>query len=324
VFLFIESKRAFSAPPTDIGKIVLQRMELKSPLTIKNGSTLSFQQNCENGNSTMPNNQNKYLSNRYNNRNILKTNTLQPQPQRIVRALSERPQNIPAGYDTDTGVLGYNQRASTIYRQNNNSRNGGFDSDTESFKAPLHRNIYNNNSSNQRYNDPNGYDTDTGLLNARKSLNQRLINSKYDSSTLLKSSNANIEQNQINNSSLQLNNDVNISSNFKFNNNGTATLDNKQPSTLKNESIHKNIAKPDKNKQELMSENKSDRKKFDDSAKNNLISISSHDIKEKNKIIHGDIDSSNKSAFHSINSKKGNKINDDLRLDIISNKSSTV
>ena len=39
------SKRALSAPPVEIGKVVLQRMELKSPLTIRQGSAVPFEHN---------------------------------------------------------------------------------------------------------------------------------------------------------------------------------------------------------------------------------------------------------------------------------------
>jgi len=37
------SKRALSAPPTELGKVLLQRMELKSPLTVRQGSTVPFE-----------------------------------------------------------------------------------------------------------------------------------------------------------------------------------------------------------------------------------------------------------------------------------------
>jgi hypothetical protein len=37
-------KRALSAPPVELGKVMLQRMELKSPLTVRQGSTVPFEQ----------------------------------------------------------------------------------------------------------------------------------------------------------------------------------------------------------------------------------------------------------------------------------------
>jgi hypothetical protein len=36
-------KRALSAPPTEVGKVLLQRMELKSPLTVRQGSAVPFE-----------------------------------------------------------------------------------------------------------------------------------------------------------------------------------------------------------------------------------------------------------------------------------------
>ena len=149
-------------------------MELKSPLTVKNGSTLSIQQ--PSGNGFTSNSQN--IPNRYNNRNILRTNTLQPQQQRVMRALSERPQNVIGGYDTDTGVLNYNKQLG-FNRNNYKASNGDIDSDIEGSKVP-NRPQYNNNSTYKSYIDSNGYDTDTGLINARKSLNRRLTNTNTE------------------------------------------------------------------------------------------------------------------------------------------------
>ena len=89
----IESKRALSAPPTEIGKVVLQRMELKSPLTVRQTSTIPFEHESYIQNQPMPtttttttststvlpiktmNNAAQYIDNPYNNRGILKSQT---------------------------------------------------------------------------------------------------------------------------------------------------------------------------------------------------------------------------------------------------------
>lgn len=261
-----ESKRAFSAPPADVGKIFLQRMELKSPLTIKNGSSVSMNQNNNN-------NENKYLPNRYNNRNVLKTNTLQPQPERVVRALSERPQNVVVvggGYDTDTGVLGYNQQ-SMMYRNNYRKRNGG---DTESLRVPLQARY----DMNKRYMDQSGYDTDTGLINARKSLNERLINNtSHTSSTLRCSSNLEKDPLFMKNSSSKIDNLVNTNSSFKIN----STNANTPTKQLFKQSSMEQPVKSEANKG------------------NNIPMF--HESSEQARVSNDEI---NKSAFHSISSSK--------------------
>jgi len=186
-------KRALSAPPADMGKIVLQRLELRSPLTVpgQNIRPMDSQSQVDASEhaKSRPTTTGPYLSNRYNNRGILKTNTLQPQPQRVfTRSSSERPTN---GYDTDTGLMNYNYR--TGYRNgshtnivNNNSYalDTG-DSDMESL--PQFRiNSPQDAHHGSRY-EVNGYDTDGGLasksLNGRRSLEPRLMSRNMDSAT---------------------------------------------------------------------------------------------------------------------------------------------
>ena len=202
------------------------------------------------------NNENKYLTNnRYNNRNVLKTNTLQPQPQRISRALSERPQNIVGGggYDTDTGVLGYNHQQSMMYRSN--YRRNHNDSDTESLRVPSQARY--TPDLNRRYiGDHSGYDTDTGLINARKSLNERLISTN---SNKLRS-NSNLEKDPLfmKNSSTKLDNNnsvVNINSNFKYNG-STSSTPTKQLFRLSNENSQDN-----KNNTAILNDSNEDKKK---------------------------------------------------------------
>jgi hypothetical protein len=102
------AKRALSAPPTEVGKVVLQRMELKSPLTVRQGSVVPFEQ--QNGSNAImypdqqqsqaqpaimaapqpvivtSTNRNQFIDNPYNNRGILKSapaypsNGLPPNP----------------------------------------------------------------------------------------------------------------------------------------------------------------------------------------------------------------------------------------------------
>lgn len=139
-------KRAVSAPPTEPGKILLQRMELKSPLTVRYPleSRSQVDPNESRSNTLRP-----ILNNKYNNRGILKTNTLQPQPQRVfTRANSERPaktnHNTTNGYDTDTCL--------STNRVNGTTRLDNFvDSDGDSIRVPGNRRYYHD-----------GYETDSG------------------------------------------------------------------------------------------------------------------------------------------------------------------
>lgn len=152
---YTESKRALSAPPTEVGKVVLQRMELKSPLTVRQGSVVPFeqrapaypdeqiiQQRVQTPNGTLSR---QYIDNPYNNRGILKTNgypapnaQLEPAqaPIRNVflnRAYSETPRVCYTnGYETDSGV-GYRQAQN--YNTARSYRNDVVDSDSESYRG---------------------------------------------------------------------------------------------------------------------------------------------------------------------------------------------
>lgn len=178
-----------------MGKIVLQRLELRSPLTVPGQGRRPLDSQSQVDPSehsrTRPTTTGPYLNNRYNNRGILKTNTLQPQPQRVyTRSSSERPTN---GYDTDTGIINYNYRNGG-YRNhgshanivnNNNYGLDGADSDMESL--PQFRiNSPQDTHHGSRY-EVNGYDTDSGLVNrnisGRRSLEPRLMNRNVDTGT---------------------------------------------------------------------------------------------------------------------------------------------
>lgn len=163
-----ESKRALSAPPTEIGKVVLQRMELKSPLTVRQPSVVPFEQSQSLAypisnhqmlqqriqtpvNYTISNR--SQIDNPYNNRGILKTNNLntnqasfettttattnQQVPTRSVflnRSYSETPRmTYTNGYETDSGLFTNN---GYVYRNSNqNGTNRVVDSDQEQFNA---------------------------------------------------------------------------------------------------------------------------------------------------------------------------------------------
>lgn len=175
-----------------MGKIVLQRLELRSPLTVpgQNKRPLDSQSQIDpSEHARAQSATGAYPNNRYNNRGILKTNTLQPQPQRVyTRSSSERPSN---GYDTDTGIVNYNYR--TGYRNgshanivnNNNYAMDVADSDAESlpqFRISSPQSVHHGS----RY-EVNGYDTDSGLMNrsvnGRRSLEPRLMSRNVDNSS---------------------------------------------------------------------------------------------------------------------------------------------
>jgi hypothetical protein len=177
-----------------MGKIVLQRLELRSPLTVpgQNKRPLDSQSQVDATEHTKsrPTTTGPYLSNRYNNRGILKTNTLQPQPQRVfTRSSSERPTN---GYDTDTGLMNYNYRTgyrngshANIVNNNNYALDVAADSDMESlphFRINSPQDVHHGS----RY-EVNGYDTDGGLAsksqNGRRSLEPRLMSRNMDAAT---------------------------------------------------------------------------------------------------------------------------------------------
>ncbi len=136
----------------------------------------------------------QYLNNRYNNRNVLRANTLQPQPNRglYTRAASERPR-MNNGYDTDTGLTtSYQQRlaggtnGSLNHNGYQNHRQYASDMDNVINKASSYRSIIGTPTSYQQQQrstvsygrangEPNGYDTDTGLINARNNFYQRTL-----------------------------------------------------------------------------------------------------------------------------------------------------
>lgn len=113
IFFGPESKRALSAPPTEVGKVVLQRMELKSPLTVRQPSVVPFE-HPQNGEQIMlaepsnsqtttmvsqqvPNQQRSFIDNPYNNRGVLRGNnytSLQSQQQPVF-ALPQPSQVVP-------------------------------------------------------------------------------------------------------------------------------------------------------------------------------------------------------------------------------------
>ena len=155
---FLASKRALSAPPTELGKVVLQRMELKSPVTVRQGSVVPFDSHQQQ--QMIQYNPNEQLiqrvqtplsngtlatrsyidSNTYNNRGILKLThnsnghnaplMLQQQQQQVPsrsvflnRAYSENPRiGYTNGYETDSGIVsstnGYSYRTPQATQQN--------------------------------------------------------------------------------------------------------------------------------------------------------------------------------------------------------------
>lgn len=113
VFYIKESKRALSAPPTEVGKVVLQRMELKSPVTVRQTSVVPFE-HAQNGAAITAINQNgeqimlsaadtqsqqvptqpkSYIDNPYNNRGVLRPSNFNGQPQTL--ALPQSQQVVP-------------------------------------------------------------------------------------------------------------------------------------------------------------------------------------------------------------------------------------
>jgi len=169
------SKRALSAPPTEVGKVLLQRMELKSPLTVRQGSTVPFEHPPLNASEQLSQQQQRRVqtplifhtlqndAHKSNNvlsssstvgRGILKQNynTLNGQPRNafLNRSYTETPKvAYTNGYETDSGYS-YN-------RYNNTGANS-------------YRTI---GPSTTRYlstNHQNGYETDTGLINLRQVL----------------------------------------------------------------------------------------------------------------------------------------------------------
>lgn len=259
-----------------MGKIVLQRIELKSPLTIPNSRNTPIHSNGENEDA------HQNVVNRYNNRNVFKSSTLQPHYYHAnIRAASERPQISTPGYDTDTGVFSYNHR-SAVYR-NNVRNNADFDSDTEGFRIPIQRNSSNINANINRYHDGSGYDTDTGLMNARKSLNQRLMNYKK-----VIPSRSDVEQGSFDNTNSTSKNLVSNPKQFNMD-----MMDNRL-----NQSVNLNDSKLS-NRNNL---NGYEQNVGDTSASlNHLFSENRPENRKDNG------DSANSSAFHSINTKKNTK-----------------
>ena len=145
---FSESKRALSAPPTEIGKVVLQRMELKSPLTVRQSSIVPFeheQQTYVSQTQQQPvqaqahvipikTATNQLIENPYNNRGILKSNTYSVN------------QNLPF------------EPTATVTSSNTNSM---------TMQPSTTRNVFLNRSYSEapRVNGfTNGYETDSGLV----------------------------------------------------------------------------------------------------------------------------------------------------------------
>lgn len=205
-------KRALSAPPVELGKVMLQRMELKSPVTIRQGSAIPFEnqpkmiqyepQVIQQRVQTPINTGNRYFDNNvyssHNNRGILKSqhnqNMIQYQPQQIPtrnvflnKSYVENPRiAYTNGYETDSGIPHsygtYRGNQAQTYGQHSQIYAG------DRMYAPRKTNIMNGyrtigGSSSRSYtttNDQQGYETDTGLIKLRTALDNRRALSRND------------------------------------------------------------------------------------------------------------------------------------------------
>ncbi|CAF0893852.1 unnamed protein product [Brachionus calyciflorus] len=182
-------KRALSAPPVDMGKVVLQRMELKSPLTVRQQSVVPFEQQQQ---QVYPNEQiiqQKRVQtpinyNTYSNRNNQFVSNQQV-PARSVflnRAYSETPRAAYSnGYETDSGIVTNNN--GNVYRNGVNQHNDAYNT-YRAGEAANYRysntgainKTYRTLGPNTRYqvvNDQNGYETDSGLVKLKQVLDNR-------------------------------------------------------------------------------------------------------------------------------------------------------
>ncbi len=196
-------KRALSAPPVELGKVMLQRMELKSPVTVRQGSCVPFEQpnnvvQYPYNSSTISNryvdNGNQVANSYHGSQNLkVNQNMIQYQPQQIPvrnafinRAYPESSQRVTYtnGYETDSGITnGYSTYGGpgNAYVQQSNIYN------VDNVYTPRKANIVNgyrtiSGSVSRGYNNEHqGYETDTGLMKLRTSLdNNRRALSRND------------------------------------------------------------------------------------------------------------------------------------------------
>jgi hypothetical protein len=148
--IFQVTKRACSAPPVDMGKVVLQRMELKSPVTIRQPSVVPFEQQPQQQPAHQSIPIQYYPSNRAQTPLILNRQYVQPSP----------------------ALINQNQRA--VLKSTSLNRNGFNQLDQMQKQTTPQRNVYLNRTYSERPvvngrngNVPvmytNGYETDSAL-----------------------------------------------------------------------------------------------------------------------------------------------------------------
>ncbi len=200
-----------SAPPTEMGKVVLQRMELKSPLTVRQGSVIPFGQTISDQPQqivqriqTPVNGTNQYIENNNNNVFQKPTSSINCPPTRNVflnRAYSEAPRVGYAtnGYETDSGITRTGQHSYRNQNVYNNANSNGHQQqqflvvDNEQEQAYLrnnngyalsggsYRNIGNNGYRTIQTplrQTSSGYETDSGLVKLRQVLDNRRTSSR--------------------------------------------------------------------------------------------------------------------------------------------------
>lgn len=182
------NKRALSAPPAEIGKVLLQRMELKSPLTVRQPSVVPFEKKT----LVYPNEQlvqqriqtpNGY--NTYNNRINNQIASSQQIPARSVflnRAYSETPRaGYTNGYETDSGIVTNNGYVCQNGIQSNEGYNTYRAGEAVNYRygnTGAINKTYRTLGPNTRYqvvNDQAGYETDSGLMKPKQNMDNRRV-----------------------------------------------------------------------------------------------------------------------------------------------------
>lgn len=182
------NKRALSAPPAEIGKVLLQRMELKSPLTVRQPSVVPFEKQTvvyPNEQIVQQNFQTPIGYNTYNNRIHNQIVSNQQVPARSVflnRAYSETPRvAYTNGYETDSGLVtnnGYICRNGIQSNEGYNTYRAGEVANYRYGNTGAINKTYRTLGPNTRYqvvNDQIGYETDSGLMRSNQHMDNRRV-----------------------------------------------------------------------------------------------------------------------------------------------------
>lgn len=189
--LKLANKRALSAPPAEIGKVVLQRMELKSPLTVRQPSVVPFEQQKPVYSNEQSVQQQRVQTpinyNTFNSRSSVNDqfNSGQQVPARSVflnRAYSETPRvAYTNGYETDSGIVtnnGYMYRNGIQPNDGYNTYRAGETANYRYGNTGAMNKTYRTLGPNTRYqviNDQTGYETDTGLMRMKQAIDNRRV-----------------------------------------------------------------------------------------------------------------------------------------------------